>query len=66
MVDDVRETPPLVWLSSNCCALTPAAPPPRPAPLPERVADVPERPPSRLMGLLKRRPRADKALTRTR
>jgi hypothetical protein len=66
MVDDVRvEAPPnqIVWLSSNCCDLTPAAAPPRPAPVQvqvqERGGDKPAARLPRLLRFLKRKPRGE-------
>jgi hypothetical protein len=67
MVDDVRvQTPPnqIVWLSSNCCDLTPAAPPRPPqvhiqAQVPDRDAGKPATRLPRLMALLKRKPRRE-------
>jgi hypothetical protein len=61
MVDDVRvEKPPtqIVWLSSNCCDLTPASQQPQKrAPVPDnKVREQAVRP--RLLELLKRARRA--------
>jgi hypothetical protein len=60
MVDKARvESPPdLVWLSSNCCDLTPAAQQQKPAPVPDNKVreQAPLRP--RLLELLKRARRA--------
>jgi hypothetical protein len=60
MVDDARvEKPPtqIVWLSSNCCDLTPAPQQPKRAPVPDnKVREPAVRP--RLLELLKRKRRA--------
>ena len=63
MVDEARvENPPkqIVWLSSNCCDLTPAVQQRPPAPVSDDKAGKPALPRPRLMDLmdlLKRKPR---------
>jgi hypothetical protein len=62
MVDEARvENLPqkIVWLSSNCCDLTPAAPERHSAPVADDKAGQQTTPRSRLMGLLKRKPRTE-------
>jgi hypothetical protein len=60
MVDDSRvEVPPIVWLSSNCCDLTPAAQKQQPAaPVSDNKVFEPAPPRPRLLELLKRKRRA--------
>jgi hypothetical protein len=59
MVDEARveNSQKLVWLSSNCCDLTPAVQQRPPAQVSDTKAGKQARPRSRLMELLKRKPR---------